>query len=91
MDTLLTWDVVQVLLHTCRFILLTALGFVALEMAKRFKAVTGLDPASKMVELGLQPSSSSETPRINYRVGAAEDMASAGVADESVDLVTAGW
>jgi hypothetical protein len=65
-------------------------GFIALELAKRFREVTGLDPAAKMVEVGLQPSESSQARHITYKVGSAEDLHSAGISDESVDLVTAG-
>lgn len=49
-----------------------------------------MDPAAKMVEVGLQPSASSKADRITYKVGSAEDLVATGLADESVDLVTAG-
>ena len=66
-------------------------GFIAVELASRFKAVTAIDPAQKMIDVGIQPSDQS-LPRIRYQVGSAEDLAGAGVGEgeDGVDLIVAG-
>ena len=83
-SVLSTLDVV--LVYPLPFIPLTA-GFVAVNLADKFKHVVGLDPSSKMVQAGVQPDSSA---RIDYRVGNAEDLVGAGIEEQSVDLVVAG-
>ncbi|WOO81957.1 Trans-aconitate 3-methyltransferase [Vanrija pseudolonga] len=62
-------------------------GFMALNLAPHFESVTGLDPSSKMVAVGVQPPSG---PKIRYGVGTSEDLGAAGIAPASVDLVVAG-
>ena len=66
-------------------------GFVALNLAQKFQKIVGLDPAQKMVDIGLQPSDSAK-PRIEYRVGSGEDLVGAGISqgEAGVDLVVAG-
>jgi len=59
---------------------------MALELAKTYKEVTGLDPMEGMVKAGLQPADK----RIRYAVGNAEDLSAAGIEDASIDLVVAG-
>lgn len=63
-------------------------GFVAINLASKFKQVIGLDPSSKMVEVGIQPDAPAS--RVDYRVGNAEDLSGAGIEEQSVDLVVAG-
>lgn len=60
---------------------------MALELAKTFTDVTGLDPEDSMVSAGLQPEKGN---RIRYASGTAEDLPAAGVPHDSVDLVVAG-
>lgn len=73
-------------------------GFVALELAPHFDHVSGIDPARKMVDIGLQPelgnvagqnSNRGGCTRIEYKVGSAEDLGAAGFAEQSLDLVVA--
>jgi len=63
-------------------------GFVALNLAPHFKSVQGIDPAAKMVAIGLQPEDTS-LPRIKYSVGSAERL-DLGSGEDGVDLVVAG-
>jgi len=65
-------------------------GFVALALSSRFKSLTAIDPAQKMVDIGLQPDDPT-APRISYRVGRAEDLSSAGIGsgEDGVDLAIA--
>lgn len=60
---------------------------MALELAKRFKDVTGLDPEDGMIAAGLQPESGS---KIRYAKGTAEDLPAVGVKENSIDLAVAG-
>lgn len=62
---------------------------MALELAKRFTSVTGLDPEDSMVAAGLQPPSGSGA-QIRYAKGTAEDLPACGVRENSVDLAVAG-
>lgn len=64
-------------------------GFVASTLAPHFEHTLGLDPSKKMVDIGLQPV---RGEMVEYRVGNAEDLDSAGVGvgDQGVDLVVAG-
>ncbi|XAO27556.1 hypothetical protein I312_106412 [Cryptococcus bacillisporus CA1280] len=64
-------------------------GFVASTLAPHFEHTLGLDPSKKMVDIGLQPV---RGEKVEYRVGNAEDLDSAGVGvgDQGVDLVVAG-
>lgn len=62
-------------------------GFVALALASRVKSVRAIDPAQKMVDIGLQPDDPNAR-RIDYAVGTAEDLKAAKVG--GVDLVVAG-
>lgn len=60
---------------------------MALELSKRFKHVTGLDPEDGMIAAGLQPESGN---KIRYAKGTAEDLPAVGVKDNSIDLAVAG-
>ncbi|KAK4685911.1 trans-aconitate 3-methyltransferase, partial [Tremellales sp. Uapishka_1] len=63
-------------------------GFMALNLAPAFRHTTGIDPSSKMIDIGLQPTDPS-VPRITYKVGGAETL-SQTVGPEGADLVVAG-
>lgn len=71
--------------------LTTSKGFLALSLAPHFKHTLALDPAKKMVDIGLQPADST-VPKVEYKVGTAEKLGKAGVGEgeEGVDLVVAG-
>lgn len=64
-------------------------GFIASTLAPHFEHTLGLDPSPKMVKVGLQPV---RGEHVEYKVGNAEDLDSAGVGvgDNGVDLVVAG-
>lgn len=64
-------------------------GFVASTLAPHFEHTLGLDPSKKMIDIGLQPV---RGEKVEYRVGNAEDLDSAGVGvgEQGVDLVVAG-
>ncbi|WVQ72717.1 hypothetical protein IAR50_002277 [Cryptococcus sp. DSM 104548] len=67
-------------------------GFVASELAPRFDRTIALDPSATMVSIGLQPKGHDQIggKQIQYKVGKGEDLAAAGIQDNSVDLVVAG-
>ncbi|EJT50991.1 hypothetical protein A1Q1_07785 [Trichosporon asahii var. asahii CBS 2479] len=60
---------------------------MALELASRFKNVTGIDPEDSMVAAGLQPESGN---KIRYAKGTAEDLPAVGLGANSIDLAVAG-
>jgi 2-polyprenyl-3-methyl-5-hydroxy-6-metoxy-1,4-benzoquinol methylase len=64
-------------------------GFIAVNLADKFKHVVGLDPSANMVAAAVQPESGAH---IDYKVGNAEDLSGAGIGqgEDGLDLVVAG-